>query len=245
MTEQRAQDDKVSATYREFATERSPPGLDQKVLRMAEDHARRPQYSRLMRWTRPLAWAATIALCLAITLELARLPAPPDSIAVPTVAEPKPREAMSDAAPAERREVASPAAKLERQDAAGSAGTEERNSADVARRRQANDELAEAELLTLPSAARLTAKDDEMPRQTETMGRAQSMDIAGNNAPAMEESTFMAVADAPTNACSQEQRAQPESWLECVEALRELNADDAAAIELDALIAGFPDFKLH
>ena len=60
-----AADEQVSTTYRELASERAPDHLNEKVLRKAAQRAARPPYSRSIMWTRPLAWAATIALCLA------------------------------------------------------------------------------------------------------------------------------------------------------------------------------------
>lgn len=65
-------DDKVSQAYRSLADEKTPVHLDRKILEMAAAEAQQPRYSRWMAWSRPLAWAATITLCLAITLELTR-----------------------------------------------------------------------------------------------------------------------------------------------------------------------------
>lgn len=63
----------VADTYRELASERVPDRLNDKVLRLAA-RAGRSRYSRALAWMRPVAWAATITLCLAIVLELTRLP---------------------------------------------------------------------------------------------------------------------------------------------------------------------------
>lgn len=75
MRDDRHKDDRVSATYRKLATEHTPEQLDRRILAMAATEAGRPSYSRWISWSRPLAWAATITLCLAITLELVREPA--------------------------------------------------------------------------------------------------------------------------------------------------------------------------
>ena len=66
----------VSATYRELSRESAPNHLNEKVLQQAAEMALRPRYSRSIMWTRPLAWAATVGLCLAIVLEVTRVPAP-------------------------------------------------------------------------------------------------------------------------------------------------------------------------
>ncbi len=69
-------DETVSATYRELSREGAPDHLNEKVLQQAAEKALRPRYSRSIMWTRPLAWAATVGLCLAIVLEVTRVPTP-------------------------------------------------------------------------------------------------------------------------------------------------------------------------
>lgn len=69
-------DETVSATYRELSREGAPNHLNEKVLQQAAERALRPRYSRSVMWTRPLAWAATVGLCLAIVLEVTRVPTP-------------------------------------------------------------------------------------------------------------------------------------------------------------------------
>ncbi len=76
MTNDRKNEDRdrlVRDTYKAFAKERAPDRLNDQVLREAAD-AGRSRYSLTRAWTRPVAWAATIALSLAIVLDLARLP---------------------------------------------------------------------------------------------------------------------------------------------------------------------------
>ena len=77
----------VSRTYRESADERTPPELDQAVLRQARANGG-SRYSRSVLWLRPMAWATTIALCLAIVVEVADLPQF-DSDMMPIPASPK------------------------------------------------------------------------------------------------------------------------------------------------------------
>lgn len=80
-TDKRYQDRRLSDTYQALAKERAPEHLNERILGLA---AGRTRYSRARAWTRPLAWAATIGLSLAIVLELNRLPSEvPDAIAVP------------------------------------------------------------------------------------------------------------------------------------------------------------------
>jgi len=69
-------DETVSATYHELSREGAPNYLNERVLQQAARKALRPRYSRSIVWTRPLAWAATVGLCLAIVLEVTRVPTP-------------------------------------------------------------------------------------------------------------------------------------------------------------------------
>jgi len=75
----------VSSTYRESAAERTPDALNQSVMQLARERAAK----RLLRpvvWLRPMAWAATIGLSLAIVIELSTLPQP--ALEVPIVETP-------------------------------------------------------------------------------------------------------------------------------------------------------------
>ena len=65
----------VTQTYRDTTNERAPESLNRAILDRAAK-ASRPRYSRLMTWTRPMAWAATVMLSVAIVLQLTQTPAP-------------------------------------------------------------------------------------------------------------------------------------------------------------------------
>ncbi|NOR35373.1 MAG: hypothetical protein GQ577_01365 [Woeseiaceae bacterium] len=80
MTEERNQTDAradtlVSQAYRDLADERTPEHLDRTIL-MAAAKAARPRYSRFIAWTRPMAWAATVMLSVALVLEVTNSPSP-------------------------------------------------------------------------------------------------------------------------------------------------------------------------
>ena len=72
-----ASDERVTGAYRDLATERAPKRLNSAVLRHARKAAQ-PPYKRSIRWTRPTAWAAVVAICLAVTLQVTQLPTPTD-----------------------------------------------------------------------------------------------------------------------------------------------------------------------
>ena len=95
-------DETVSATYRELSREGAPNYLNERVLQQAARKALRPRYARSIVWTRPLAWAATVGLCLAIVLEVTRVPTPEvvvieDAIDFPVAESPAPEEAQAPA----------------------------------------------------------------------------------------------------------------------------------------------------
>lgn len=111
-------DEAVARAYRELATERASATLNERVLRQAAHEAGRG-YPRWIGWLRPLAWAATVGLTLAIVIELGDTWAPDGG----TVTEMQPEEALPPTASA-RREAAAGHGKdapAERSRAAGDA----------------------------------------------------------------------------------------------------------------------------
>ena len=106
MTED-ANNQELKRAYRDLATETSPAELDDKVLRMATRETR-SRYGIARAWVRPVAWAATIGLSLAIVLEVLQV--------IPPAAEPEPasisesaRESAGETAPASFSADESPA----------------------------------------------------------------------------------------------------------------------------------------
>ena len=232
MSDERPQDEIVSATYRELSGKRSPAHLDQKVLQMATSQAKHVGYARLINWTRPLAWAATIALCLAVTLELTRVPAPDEIVSLPqspfvpeadlhdtdlpATARPEARQSASSAA--------SLAKKLEFAVEPADAVVYERPRAALMRSKQADDAAAPAATVGFAS------KETSALRPNEEKMRLRSDTNAGERASSPH--------------CPDEVRADRESWLRCIEALEEVEDFEAADVERESLVAAFPDFKL-
>jgi hypothetical protein len=70
-----AMDELVSNSYRQHSTEQVPDALNKRVLKMAADETR--SNGALAKffdtWTKPLAWAATIGLSLAIVIEISQV----------------------------------------------------------------------------------------------------------------------------------------------------------------------------
>lgn len=78
-------DELVSQTYREHSVEQTPERLNQEILSIAADNAKRGSRTDFLfaAWTKPLAWAATIGISLAVVLELSQVPGSSVDIAAP------------------------------------------------------------------------------------------------------------------------------------------------------------------
>jgi hypothetical protein len=257
MSNDRNHDEQVSAAYQDLAKERAPKHLDDKVLRMARGNTERPQYSRWIAWSRPLAWAATVALCLAITLEVTQVTTPDDmptatipaEVAAPaamiapelqkdkreqmleqdtdqqfTVSD-STSDSMADAISSEKLSLARSAAKQTANE-----------PAQAGRMRQSADfsDLAEEE--SVEEMIATPAMDLEV-KATSELRRENGSVSAGYAA-----SSALA-ADIPADECSEESRADPESWLECIDALEASGDVEAASRQRENLVAVFPDFK--
>ena len=237
MSNDRHQDEQVSAAYQSMARERTPEHLDQKVLRMAKANAEHPQYSRWIAWSRPLAWAATVALCLAITLEVTQVTTSND--------------VANDVAPeAALEEVFSPAAMI-----APELQKDKREQTP-----KVSDSLANANSSEKRSPARSVAKQSiNQPapavnlRQSADFAEAQSVEevketdeLRRKYGSTSAERTYslLLAPDMPVSECAEEIRLEPESWLECIIALEADGDSEAATSQRENLIEVFPDFKL-
>ncbi len=224
-----AETDKVvSDTYRQLSRDSAPDYLNEKVLQQAASVAARPRYSRSIMWTRPLAWAATIALCLAIVLEVTRVPTPgivDISESVDTL----------EAEPAST--VAPEPAELKTQ------------SPVQALTKQQPNALADKKSQIGRAAAKQVAPDNvtEKPRrelqlQSDDLVRQKT---ANSEQPALREtSAFAMPAILAVNKCADDVRADPATWLACITDLEEAGSAEAALRERQALKEAFPQFEM-
>ncbi len=233
MSNDRDQDEQVSAAYQSMARERTPEHLDQKVLRMAKANAERPQYSRWIAWSRPLAWAATVALCLAITLEVTQVTAP-DDVATETA----PAEDSSPAAmiaPELQKDKQQPASKVS-DSMANSISSEKHSPARSVAKQSINEPAPAVEWSQ--SADFAEAQSIEEAKETSELRREYGPTAAGRA------SSMTLAADMPASECAEDIRLEPESWLECIIALEAAGDAEAATRQRENLIEVFPDFKL-
>lgn len=232
MSDERIDDETVSAGYRELASERTPAHLDQQVLRMAANHVEHAAYTRSISWTRPLAWAATVAICLAITLQITRVPEPEEIVNAPLSPElPAARRPLSDMPAAEQsraNELAPAAAKAtEKMEPSAAGSSSMHREADLAEapRRARDDDAA-----TPAASFEFKIMDSNAWRQAEEIAQLQN----GTNL----------TQRASSPACTEEERAKPESWLQCIEKLEEIGDQQTAVLERKSLVAVFPEFRL-
>lgn len=258
----------VTQTYREIADERVPEHLNRAILKEAATAAR-PRYSRAIAWTRPMAWAATIMLSVALVLEVTRVPGPSpvlfDDNAGTLEAE-QPASGLAGDAPADAlEELVAPAAppgrsakrgamalpqtaasKATAKQAANEPALENRQRADLQQDRVAErDPVAPA-----ASAEEFKLKDTDMLRRAGEMARMQEGDnkeealaSAAAHVASTEIAAFNAVASrAVAPGCDETASASPETWLECIVALEEAGLADESRRERELLKEAFPDF---
>ena len=208
-------DPRVSAAYRQMADERTPEHLDHVILNAARSAAR-PRWNRARQWLRPLAWVATIGVCLAIVIEISLLPDPEPAgfdsgtpAATPPAATRLEKTTGRTAEPAAAQSVQKPARVPS---AAPGVRPDEAGAADRVR------ELQRQEVL-----------DEDM---------APATFLRSAPAPSVAE-------DAATERfCDETATADPNSWLECILELERQGLHEAARLERDRLARAFPPPEL-
>ena len=216
----------VTQVYRDTADEHAPETLNRAILRHAAKAAR-PRYSRLIFWTRPMAWAATVMLSVAIVLQLTQVPVPEsasfedDTQAV---------EAAADT-PVERLEES-----VRPEAEAG------RDSADVTAERPKIEALRSTAKQVAPNAP---AERRQRSDQSKAVVLEQEAALA-NEVPqtvSAERATLGLVSAAfETPGCNESVTAAAETWLQCIAELEEAGLNDTAREQRKLFTAAFPDF---
>lgn len=255
----------VADTYRALANERTPDHLNEKVLRMAARESR-TRYSVARSWTRPLAWAATIGLSLAIVLELTRLPeTEPDVVPVMTPAARKPASTAIEGADGTATDDFAPKdmavlREVEKR-ARAQAGPDEgpaipRADVDEASPQSAPTPrvVAEAEPLHEDTAVHeaLASREEASVRKAAAESAAGQSAARGNalvdtaSADATAAAAISIAADEKKreaeSACPAKMRESAETWMTCISDLREDGRDDLADSEFEEFQRIFPNF---
>ncbi len=242
-------DETISAAWREASTDTSPHSLDRKVLREAARAAGRT--ARMPAWTRPLAFAATLVLGVALLLHMqAELdsPYPPAELPVPGR---QPATSPGATAPAEadaaRAAEQSPVAAPPEQADEVRAVQESSTGADPgpAAGNSAEPQPALYEARTETPALRQERPRDaaELERSAEDAGRSlQSIAITGQqDAVAQSFATKRRADTADDERCTPEQRADADRWRECIERLAAAGFAELAQQEREAYAETYPD----
>ena len=229
MTEERSHSDNVedalvSRTYREAAGEQVPDDLDRAVLHRARQHSSN-RYSRSVIWLRPMAWAATIGLCLAIVVEINNVP---QSMPVPLVLPAAPEDALTDAEKLDVEAVEAPRIQ-------GGAATTDMNKAIAPQRfetelrrqraKKTVDDQGRVDLQNVPQHSKTEARETGFV-QAEIVDSLESKDTA------------------ILTTCDEKVRSTPQTWLECIETLEDGGLDAMATEQRELLREAFPDFDI-
>jgi len=265
-------DDRVTEAYRGLATERAPDRLDRAVLSKARAAAR-PQYSRLRAWTRPMAWAATVMLSVAIVLQIGEVPGP-EGIGYDEAAT-QMREDVSEAevpkketakdAPSEMPSSAlldgppavSPARSLNtaadaRDDVAvGRAAAKQTAPAPALEKRQRTELSQETKLEQQPAAPEagtdaFAPRDADMLQRAAEMARTQSGENTVSAPQGSADGALELSSFGLRNAaptCDEAATQTAETWLECITELEQAGFSDAALWQRERLQQEFPDFE--
>jgi hypothetical protein len=257
----------VSMTYREVADERAPEALNQSILQQAAAAAK-PRYARNMSWMRPMAWAATIGLSLAIVLEVTQVQQPEgaydisaDAVSSPAE-ESRQREDARSAGALEEVVVEANAAR--KKESAFPVQTESGAPAAsvVPVANQPAPELAEESKLDASQKPALAMQKASKPELADTFYRdedeaeaiadqevAVSSRMQDGRSSALARQSGYASADSLLQAknpgCDATAVEIPETWQECIASLAELGLIDEANDQLEQLKEAFPDFVVR
>jgi hypothetical protein len=251
----------VSQAYRETADERVPPELDRAVLSSAASAAR-PGYARSIVWLRPLAWAATIGLSLAIVLELTRVPQPEPSVfEIPAAASDAPEEKklldeIDKATTAEprRQDVDSFAIETVPEDSSvklesslpASRPAPSLAIPDAMERTRGSDSNAESpETSGSLATESFNVENVQLLRQAEDLARIHSDNLVETAQPTLRSVTTQSIStQGNSEDCDEDETATPSIWLECIEDLEKAGLVDAARRERERLLTAFPHYEL-
>jgi len=230
-------DELVTGTYRELGVEKAPERLNQSILRMAShDGKQSPARGILFApWMKPVAWAATIGLSLAIVLELTQVPTAavrPDNM--PTTERMREEAVLQDADLLEKMEngarlQSGPDRQLISEDELG------RNAArydDVEVLSREPKGKVDAVAAPAQSSAPLSPATAEI-----SAARKRAADLPADKRSMAYELILLEQKETDTaDSCEAAVRISRESWLECIEELRETGNDQAADREYEAFI---------
>lgn len=204
-------DSLVTRTYREVASELTPEHLNRAVMKQAA-YAARPRYLRSVSWTRPMAWAATVTLCVALVLEVTNAPVPEIS----DVVLPSGRLDAPASSPAAAPKLNRPAPV--KAEALPEAMQEAEVPAERKRAAKMSKDLRQQVAAKAASAEEISMKDDDMLSQVKEIATLQTGDISESD---QELGAATIASGSAEPSCSDTDVAKPDSWLLCIQKLED------------------------
>ncbi len=219
-------DELVSEAYRGLGAQTAPEGLNQTILRLAESHVKRGGTSGFLfaAWMKPVAWAATIGVSLAIVLEVTRVP----TASLPSVAVPA-AESFDDEFKAQGVSA------LEEAPFQQQKQSEPKLEEVIVTKEAANDDVeilnrelkGKVDAVAAPAAAapaRKRAADKPVVMEQNLSLEVLSDQVRSDNA----------------NSCDKTARQSASGWLKCIDDLRQSGAAAAADLEYEAFSREYP-----
>jgi hypothetical protein len=245
-----ATDRLVSETYRDLADERAPRPLDEKVLQMAA--AAKPAPSLAPGgWMKPVAWAATIGLSLAIVLELTQMPQTRpemDSRSPAPAADERVRPAPDGVKPPPGSGFDDrPDRPIATESSIGAEPNKTARPQDKSMERRAvkpDVHRAEMPVTRGAPAQAMTLAPEALATTGGAAGVAEAVPASQPDpVPSMAVSADGTLMAGP-RLCPASARETAEAWYECIEQNRAANPATVIEREIEALRARFPDYPI-
>ena len=241
-------DDLVSKTYRELDTERTPEHLNKTILRMASENTKRSWTDSFLStgWMKPVAWAATIGLSLAIVLELTQVPTMEALRGdMPLATSPAVESVSEDFIAKEEQALGRAKEQVLRQsDALQQEAREDEFMQDVSRPVLENKAMRRPAAVPAPEPAPEPAVDQAAARKRSADQAVDGTRPARVNAPVEGVAAFASSAATIesdiASACDPKTRSSADDWLACIEDLRASGAVEQADREYEAYILEYP-----
>ena len=266
-------DPAVSDQVKELFDETTPETLDRAVMREARRAIRADnRKGSFGAWFRPLAFMVTVALSLAIILELGEsgvFGPPSDSEVEPLTPAAAPPAADQTLEPTARSRGQATLNELKRQEKSpageapaqitrsGIGDADDSNKAKQGRMSKLRPatpvDMPQASEPPLSAPEEHVADGDALYTESQQAGQRVQEAEAGYDAAALTRSAAEARlpasrpaaearAQATPTACSEERKSAPDEWWKCIEALRAAGQAEVARMEADELKNAFPDF---
>ena len=232
-------DDIVTNAYRDFSTESAPEDLNRVILSRSRAAVRKSILSRLYGWRRPLAFAATLVLGVSLVYDMQSLLRESGDQFLPVtsedetsgvrLADPAEPAAVHEAEDLDAAPMRQDTASQDRSAAPGKIATPPPADQNAVLQSQ---ETPSSELRSMPARERTEA----------TALPAVPIEAVSGQAKATPSSLAAEARLRDQPACSEEQKATPDSWSRCIQDMRSTGANEAADTEQQKLRRRFPDY---